>query len=418
MVTGPLQPSHAPILRRWRLVPEKYQLQALAQMKADYRWPGAAGFSKGKKGERIYGDVLKTLLSTFMTKFIKPVSEVPGYEGPTEKGDFGAYGGAKVYAMDPSKWQPIHRKKIGEKRSKTVADVKSGKKEPATPRWVTAAIDAGAKLERGYYQEYGRPKGERKIGEQRGARFEWWFGYHHHRDREVFDVNVLLRETDPTKVTIIRSDSSYGESVFIVVSKDHGALGQARSAYLSARAEAVRNILDDVGREILVAGAKAGRDALVMGGAAPHLITAFLATSAGVAPTLLSLAIASDCPGAKAVPDKGGAVVKYLTTLDQEPAETLLNAIAVVTRDKIQTPPERLEAWEKAQLEAFAKVKPTFGAAAPDEEEEAAPDPAAGVDGETVLGDRELEDEIGDDLWESEEEESDEPEPAHAGAED
>lgn len=118
ITAGPLQPSHVPELHKWRKVPAKYQERALKQMQADYRWPGAISYSKGKKGERIYIDALRTLLRTFMRKFIKPVSEVPGYKGPTERGSFESYGGPKTYAMDPSLWQPIYRKQLAARKAK------------------------------------------------------------------------------------------------------------------------------------------------------------------------------------------------------------------------------------------------------------------------------------------------------------
>lgn len=115
IVSGPLQASHVPELHKWRKVPAKYQERALQQMKGDYRWPGVQ-MGRAKKGERIYVAVLQTLLRTFMLKFIKPVSEVPGYKGPTERGTFESYGAAKTFAMDPSQWQPIYRKQLAARK--------------------------------------------------------------------------------------------------------------------------------------------------------------------------------------------------------------------------------------------------------------------------------------------------------------
>jgi hypothetical protein len=85
------------------------------------RWPGAEQYSKGKKGERIYNRDLETLIRTYFPKFVKPVSDVPGYDGPIEKmkleHGYGARG-PLVYAMDPSKWGPIWRKGIAARKAK------------------------------------------------------------------------------------------------------------------------------------------------------------------------------------------------------------------------------------------------------------------------------------------------------------
>ena len=118
IVKGPLQLSHAPILHRWRKVPEKYQRRALEQMRSDYRWPGSTTYSKSKKGERLYVGDFQTLVRTFMTKFVNPVGDCPGYTGPTERFAIDSYSGQKTYAMDPSQWQPIYRKGLAAKKAR------------------------------------------------------------------------------------------------------------------------------------------------------------------------------------------------------------------------------------------------------------------------------------------------------------
>jgi ParB/RepB/Spo0J family partition protein len=120
IVKGPLQLSHAPILHRWRKVPEKYQQRALEQMKNDYRWPShsANGYKKVKAGDRLYVGDFQTLVRTFMTKFVKPVGDCPGYKGPTEAFAIDSYVGKRTYAMDPSQWQPIYRKGLAARKAK------------------------------------------------------------------------------------------------------------------------------------------------------------------------------------------------------------------------------------------------------------------------------------------------------------
>lgn len=122
IANGPLQTSHVPLLHKWRKVPEKFQLRAFEQMKADYRWPQTRqhGGRHPTKEERIYVGDFRTLVETFMYKFTKPVSEVPGYDGPTEKlerrNNYPRT--VVVHAMDPSRWQPIFRKAVAARRAK------------------------------------------------------------------------------------------------------------------------------------------------------------------------------------------------------------------------------------------------------------------------------------------------------------
>lgn len=135
IVKGPLQPSHAPILHRWRKVPEKFQRRALEQMQSDYRWPGVQPGHKAKGGDRLYVGDFERLMRTFFPEFVKPVSDVPGYDGPTERFTIETYTGAKTYAMDPSKWQPIYRKAIAAKRAKSAKGGATGSSTANEEKW-------------------------------------------------------------------------------------------------------------------------------------------------------------------------------------------------------------------------------------------------------------------------------------------
>jgi ParB/RepB/Spo0J family partition protein len=134
IVNGPLQPSHVPLLHRWRKVPEKFQQRALEQMQADYRWAGHVE-NRARKGDRIYIGTFKTLLDTFMYKFIKPVADVPGYVGPTDTFESRSAWPRKrlVHAMDPSKWRPIWHKGIAARRAKSAG--KKSSADSGADRW-------------------------------------------------------------------------------------------------------------------------------------------------------------------------------------------------------------------------------------------------------------------------------------------
>ncbi len=127
IVKGPLQTSHAPILHRWRKVPEKFQKIALEQMKKDFRWPGESpnAYKKAKGGDRLYVGDFETLVRAFFPKFVKPVGDCPGYKGPTEALTIDTYTGRKVYAMDPSQWGPIWRKGLAARKAKQAKKNKS-----------------------------------------------------------------------------------------------------------------------------------------------------------------------------------------------------------------------------------------------------------------------------------------------------
>lgn len=133
IVNGPLQLSHATILHRWRKVPLKYQERALAQMKNDYRWPAdsANGYKKAKKGDRLYVGDFQTLVRTFMRKFVKPVGDVPGYTGPTERFAIESYEGQKTWAMDPGQWQALYRKGLAAKKKRSAARTRDDEESSA-----------------------------------------------------------------------------------------------------------------------------------------------------------------------------------------------------------------------------------------------------------------------------------------------
>lgn len=375
---GPLQASHAPILHRWRKVPEKYQRSAAQQMREDSRWPGGADYSKAKAGERIYVSVFETLVRTYMPKFVKPVSDVPGYVGPTERMKIESYDSEKVYAMDPAKWQPIWRRKIAEKRSaqgKTAAKTKE-KNEARQPAWVKVALEGGAKLVEGrsYFAMHNFAydndlKGCTPILEAGRWYYRPAAG---HGDERPYDPAVLCRELDLSKLVIVKASRNEwnGRGNVAVTdwhagTRDNAAVGQARSAYLAAERKAWTEILSTFGAELLRSAEAAGRDALIMGGAAPSLMKAIVDGDPQTLPGLLfSFALAADADGADAMRDeKPAKILAWLRALDRKPAQTLLNAIAACERDRLLPPPERLEAWQKATLAAYGKIKPAWGEA-------------------------------------------------------
>jgi ParB/RepB/Spo0J family partition protein len=375
---GPLQPSHAPILHRWRKLPEKYQLHALEQMKKDPRWPGGASYSKGKSGERIYVSEFETLVRTYMPKFAKPVSDVPGYDGPTERMKIASYESPKVYAMDPARWQPIWRKKITEKKSAKGRQAAKTKQQNAarTPTWVKTAIEGGAQLlQRPYFSAHyfdsdAQLKGAKPIIDAG----KWAFRWNHHAIKP-FDPTVLLREQDLAKLVIVQtSENAWAGNSYHAVTRwyagtrDTAAHGQACSAYITAERDAWQRILSDFGREMLLAAGKAGRDQLIQGGATPSLLKAMLDGDGGsLAELLFSYALAAEVPGAADVKlEKPAAVVAWLHQVDRMAAETILNAVAVAERDDLEPPPARLEAWQASTLQGYSACKIAWGETAPD----------------------------------------------------
>jgi ParB/RepB/Spo0J family partition protein len=397
---GPLQPSHVPLLHKWRKVPEKYQRQALEQMKSDYRWAGGDSFSKAKKGERIYVSVFETLLRTFMAKFIKPVSDVPGYDGPTERGRFESYGDGATYAMDPAKWQPIWRKKLAEKKTaqgKQAATTKA-KNEGRTPKWVQAAVDCGATLVEGrqYFAMHdfaydAQFKGVTPIV-QNG---EWYFRASHNTSGDrLFDPTVLMQHQDLSKLVIVKTKASAWDGAREKVqwrwqagTRDDAALGLARSAYLEGERAEWERILASFGTELLDCAAAAGRDALIIGGAAPYLVKAIVDGDPQAMPELLfSYALAASVPGVDAIkPTKPADLLAWLRALDTEQAQSILNAIAITERDNLEPPPAVLEAWQQQKLAEFSKVKPRWGGAPAGSGEDESDDVAE--DSDEPLGD-------------------------------
>lgn len=285
MVKGPLQTSHAPILRKWRLVPAKYHAQALEQMKKDYRWPGVqpGRYAKRGDGDRLYVGEFETLVRTYMSKFVKEIKAVPGYKGPTERGKFhtGDYE-QHTYAMDPSQWQPLYRKALAAKKSaqgKEAAKTKVANQE-RTPRWVKVALEGGAKLERQeYFAIHNHGSSYRGVTWilERGR---WHFG-HRHGETTLFDPAVLCAKQDLSKLVIVQaSDSNYERGAYRTVTswyagtKDDAAYGQARSAHLKAQAAARAKISDDLGAQLQYAGP----ETLLVCEVAPHLVRAYLTT--------------------------------------------------------------------------------------------------------------------------------------------
>ena len=198
IVDGPLQLSHAPILHRWRKVPAKYQARALEQMKNDYRWPSnsANGYKKAKAGDRLYVGDFQTLVRTFMTKFVKPVGDCPGYTGPTERFALNSYEGQKTFAMDPSQWQPIYRQGLAAKKAK--AGKKAARSRDSIYDW--------------------RAQQEKQEAEWQRQRDEWQAGL----AAVLADAAIGIRRA---------SDETLGEILLDCLVDDDGPVAQARELF-------------------------------------------------------------------------------------------------------------------------------------------------------------------------------------------
>jgi ParB/RepB/Spo0J family partition protein len=147
---GPLQPSHAPVIRHWMAVPAKYHARALESLEKDYRWQKRGG-GKPEQGERLPIDEFKHMLESAMERFIRPVSEVPGYKGPTMKAKKRhSWGGSPiVHAADPAVWQPIVRKKSAERRAKArKVQARAASTSPASAKADAKTARIQAQMER------------------------------------------------------------------------------------------------------------------------------------------------------------------------------------------------------------------------------------------------------------------------------
>lgn len=118
----PLGPAHVPVIRKWAGIPEKFHVRALETIKDDYRWTTSKNprdLDDLRKGEKIHVREFEDILADNLIKFCKPLSEVPGYKGPTAKLKAKQYPWpVKVLALDPSIWQPIFNRRVADKRKK------------------------------------------------------------------------------------------------------------------------------------------------------------------------------------------------------------------------------------------------------------------------------------------------------------
>jgi hypothetical protein len=156
IVKGPLQASHVPALHRYRQVPEKYQRRALEKMTEHHGW-------QREGGERVYVDEFQRWLDEAMRSFIKPLKEVPGYKGPTAKladarGGYFRRATPIVFALDPTLWEPIYRKRLTAKRAKTRA---------------AGGVEAKEQKTRDRYEEQ-RQRDEQQREREDRARKRYW----------------------------------------------------------------------------------------------------------------------------------------------------------------------------------------------------------------------------------------------------
>lgn len=388
IVHGPLQASHAPILYKYRLVPEDFQRKVLEKMKDDYIWPSQKRSLGLGKDPVISIDDFEDVAERCFSDFLKPVSEVPGYKGPTAVLKVRGHWNAVKCAVDPQIWQPLVNAAKAKKAKKT-RDANAGRgkaRKVAVPAWAKVPAAAKTETSSGSFYNIEDWKGVHGLVDESG---KWHFNGRYYNDvPKPFDPAVLLKQLDPAKIVRLQvGPTSYSSAKFYIGTTDNGAFGAARKAYIDAQMAAWQKVIAEFASDLLKASREEGVD--VEGGLTPDLL-GFMIDSVGrdeldqLLEDLLSIAIAQNAPGASEVSETEKARRSYFASLDREPAERLLTAVALIQRCNIKVPSERLGAWEKAQLAKYSKVKITWpstkGSAAPVAKEQAAPVDAEGDD--------------------------------------
>lgn len=361
IVDGPLQPTHVQQLYRWRKVPEKFQLRALEQMKGDYRWPGNNG-RKTSGADRLHIGDLETLLRQYMPKFTKPVAAVPGYAGPTEKLKDPQTGKVVVHAMDPAQWQPIHRKKIAE-RKKREGDTSStssrsgGQSGQVIPAWVAALIAAGAERKDGSLHDAQNVI----VGVSRDGKQALWSFGHDRGDGVIggFDPEVLLASGLKVDELVVYVPPASYYSNSAIGTTNTPALGKARSAFEAAKAAEL-----DTVRKLLPS--KLTKDPKsVTGEGVPVLLAMIVDNNDRVTLDLDDLGVAleltgfPEVKGGRGTEERNKRVVAAVKKLKGTEASALLSAFLTMHGNDIPSTRTQMAAWEKKVLDRYQAKGPT-----------------------------------------------------------
>ena len=218
---GILRTSHAATLSIFAPVPAEYQKKAAANLVEDYR---AKRYID--EGDAIPVDEFRSLVYVAFRNYIKPLSDVRGYKGPTFSFKANSYNGETKYAADIALWRPIHnaneakrRKEQRQNGTTTRAQVDSEKKQREAMSAIASVDGVGKRATKDFYPE--SKKGETEVYSLHG-----WRGH--------FDAKVLLEHVDPTKLVVC--EAQHGTTVFTT---DRDALKKAADAFQAAYVDAL-----------------------------------------------------------------------------------------------------------------------------------------------------------------------------------
>ncbi|MEX1185347.1 MAG: ParB/RepB/Spo0J family partition protein [Gemmatimonadaceae bacterium] len=318
---GKLQISHAPAMHRMREVPEKYQLEAVQRLLSK-----GSGYGLGldiAKGEPIRIDLFESRLRDCFRPFMRAVSDVPGYKGPTV--EFRDWDSRRKYAVDPDQWKPIRNaqmKRAREKRAKQSGGDSS--RDQHRELKTTQQVDIERLAKAGVpVKETKKYRAEPEKGEVEIFSRSGW--------ARAIDPAALLEAIDPSSLAIRKSTDKYSSSGIIVVTTDNAAVEKAREAYLAALKESAQaacaKVLARLTPDVLEQYSVAGPGVV-------HLTRNLLLRGEASSMGTLALALALRLGPAMEVDDYD---VQF-SVVTRDDAEILLSATAAVASLKLGLP--------------------------------------------------------------------------------
>lgn len=257
--TGSLTSSAAALLHRYATVPDLFQEKAHKIFTFE-KWQIKNVILAG---EPIPLRMVAQDLHACYSKFLRPLSDVKGYDGPiVEASRYGSYpdptapdepqslrGELTKYAADPKLWGPIWRKK--QKAAKERAEKTSGPSSSGYSREhskaeldMIALQKAGIPVEA--VERYSSPapkKGETRVFSNQGWR-SW------HGEDVAFDAATFIATVDRSKLLIRSSKEGYGA---IVVTKDADAINAARARWEEKKHAQVVDVVNRLQTQIVKA---------------------------------------------------------------------------------------------------------------------------------------------------------------------
>jgi ParB/RepB/Spo0J family partition protein len=204
---GTLQASHAATLSHYSAVPDEYQVKAAANIKDDYHIGRAI-----ESGESVPIEEFEAGIRQCFRDYIKPMSEVKGYKGPTiEVKEHSWHSQKTKFAVDPTIWRPIFNKRQRELKKKRKSQGGTSYHQQNKEMKKLLELDLEKRDSSDYYVQ---PKnGEFKVYDQSG-----W--------AEGIDPVTFLSKVDRAKLTLVKA--KYQPAV---VTTDVAAIEAAQLVY-------------------------------------------------------------------------------------------------------------------------------------------------------------------------------------------